>query len=117
MSISPAVFTPIALGENSRPNFTPLSKSKAEVMREKNLQPAILHLLPGVDLSGLSQRMIKMSARLGEFDCRILNLRKLTPDDPTETRFSLQKRRYNILQLMQVMETTTGVSMFFTTEA
>lgn len=123
MNISPAVITPSALGESCQPNLVPFLTSKAdEVLREINYQPAIHQLLPDVDIRGLTQieaheRMIRMHARLGEYDFRILNLRKLSPDEPSlpEARTSLLKERHNIMQFMQVLETTSGISMFFTT--
>lgn len=125
MNITPAVITPGASGESSQPNLAPLSASKAAgVLRENNYQPVFHHLVPEIDLRGLTQveahvRMIKMRARLGEYNCRIHNLRKLSPDDPTlpETRMSVLKEKHNIVQFIQILETTTGIFMFFTADA
>lgn len=120
MNITPAIIMPGASGESSQPNLAPLPASKAAgVLRGNNYQSVFHHLVPEIVLRGLTQveahvRMIKMRARLGEYNCRVLNLRKLSPDDPTlpRTRTSLLKEEHNIVQFIQVLELPLVFSCF-----
>lgn len=67
----------------------------------------------------LTPKMIKMLARLGKIDCRILSLKKLTLNDPSlpEMRTILLKERWGIMQFMQVPENITDISIYFSNNA
>lgn len=101
--------------------------SKAGILGDSNYQSIYHHLLLNVDLRGLSQMethekndKVSCSARRVRLHTvvvyRILNLRKLNPDDSSlpDMRTNLLKERLNILQFMQVFENASGISISFT---